>query len=221
MIHVFTPSFNKKSLVKDCIDSVMNQRYKNFTYWIIENSTDIETKEWVHKVVEQYHDPRIILVDEYVDRSIPHDVSGTLFNKYLEYMNGIILWRSDDDLLDPSALEIINEELKDDKKDIVYWSMATQAWNNNGFVHRDTRYARNIIDIGTNVDCMIDNGQMAFRSDCLKELTKPYWRTQLDNDTAHADGIFMNRLVERNRFYPIYATLSIKRTGPLSEYTKI
>ena len=221
MISVFTPSFNKLELVRNAIDSVMHQTSKDFAYWIAENSTDPYTKGVVDHIIERYQDNRILLIHEYPDRSQKKYASSVYMNKYLDYMKGIVVWLSDDDLLMPNCFQRIEEEFsRHPEANVVYWSMTTSIWNGELFVPTDTRKAEKIITKGTNVDCMLDSGQIAFKVDCLKGLEKPYWREEMDNDTAHCDGIFFNRIVQNNNFYPINEVLSIKRTGPESVFTK-
>lgn len=218
---VFTPSFNKMDMVRKCIDSVMNQSHKDFVYWIIENSTDPYAKMMVHSIVERYEDPRIILIDEYPDRRIPAYVSSVYMNKYLEYMKGGVVWLSDDDYLYPNALEEINKAFESNPEaSVVYWGLQSDFQEGESFVTKHIRYAKDIVKRGTNVDCMLDGGQICHKVECVKKIEKPYWREIWDNDTAHCDGIFFNRLVMHYDFHPIDKVLSVKRTSNISNFTK-
>lgn len=205
-------------MIQERIDSVMRQSYKDFVYWIFENSTDFKTKDIVHNMVERYHNPQIILVDEYPNRiGYPQ---AELINKYYDYFKGVIVCANDDDLMKPNALEKIANTFTNPNIMVAYWGQETHIWNGQEFAYTDTRYAKDVVKKGTNVDCMLDGGQIAHRAECLKELTKPYWREEWDNEAAHSDGIFFNRLVNRFDFHPINEVLTVKRTGPKSTFTQ-
>lgn len=221
MFNVYTPSFNKADYVLDAIKSVMAQSFDNFCYFIAENSTDMRTKEVVHDYVDSLHDPRIFLFDEHHDQGEKYYPSVYL-NKYMEEMpdNAFVVWLSDDDLLKSNCLERVYQEIADDTKDVVYWSLNTDYLVDNMWTTKHTRHADRIIPIGENVDCRLDGGQIAHRVKCIDMLSKPYWREIWDNDTAHCDGIFFNRLIEHFPFYPINEVLSTKRTFNQSVFTQ-
>jgi len=216
---IFTPCFNKREIVLEAIQSVVSQTYTDFTYFIAENSNDVVTRQIVRDYVEDLHDNRIVLIEEYPNRFIPAYYSSVYMNKYLEFMKGIVVWLSDDDLLKPNCLERLNQEFTDDK-DVVYWSLDTDYLVDNMWITKHTRHANRIVPIGENVDCMLDGGQIAHRVKCIDMLSKPYWREIWDNDTAHCDGIFFNRLIQHFPFYPIDEVLSTKRTFNKSVFTQ-
>lgn len=221
MFNVYTPSYNKAYYVLEAIKSVRNQTCGDFKYWIAENSNDERTKSMVHDYVTKLGDKRIVLLDEEHDQG-PKYYPSVYLNKYMEKMNDddFVVWLSDDDLLKPNCLERIKQEVSAGDKDIVYWSLVTSYMENCEWVDRHTRIADKVISRGTNIDCMLDGGQISHKVSCIRELEKPYWREVWDNDTAHCDGTFFNRLIVRYPFYPINEVLSTKRTFNQSVFTK-
>lgn len=61
MITVFTPTYNRKDLLKRCYDSLLNQDYKDFEWLIVDDGSEDDTKsevdEWISegKILIRYY----------------------------------------------------------------------------------------------------------------------------------------------------------------------
>ena len=101
-VTVLTLVYNGMPYLKESIDSILNQSFKNFEFLIID---DCSTDKNVVKYIESYNDPRI----RFVKNDINLGVSLT-FNKALSIINTPYVIRSDQD--DISLPNRINDQLK-------------------------------------------------------------------------------------------------------------
>jgi glycosyltransferase involved in cell wall biosynthesis len=60
LVSIIIPSYNHEKYIKRCIDSVLNQSYKNFELIIIDDGS----KDSSHQIISSYTDPRIIFVKQ-------------------------------------------------------------------------------------------------------------------------------------------------------------
>ncbi len=111
LITVFTPAYNVENYIVQCIESVLNQTYKNFEWIIVENASTDSTPE----IIETYAklDSRI--------RVIYHTVNKNNFaqNYIKQYARGKYIVKIDsDDWLEPDYLEKLLYPLEKHKADI-------------------------------------------------------------------------------------------------------
>jgi spore maturation protein CgeD len=213
---VILPSHNKKKYVKDAIDSVINQTFKDFSLYIVENSTD-DTKSFVHEYIKQLNDTRIKLFDEDYSSIKELYPTAVLLNKYFDLMDGeYIFFLADDDILYPSCLEKAVAKLQ--STNVCYWALECTQGKDGQFAHINEIKAETVIAQRNNVDCMLDSGQVAFRKTCLEKLQKPYYREALDVDSSHCDGLFLQKLANEFEFQPINEKLSEKRRTDISVF---
>tara|TARA_Y100000992_G_C21248969_1_gene484806 strand:- start:75 stop:824 length:750 start_codon:yes stop_codon:yes gene_type:complete len=98
LISIITACFNSNRTIKETIESVINQKYKNIEFIIIDGKSDDGTLETVYK----YKDYISKVVSEQ-DEGIYH-----AFNKGLKIAKGdLIGFVNSDDILTPCALEIL------------------------------------------------------------------------------------------------------------------
>ena len=100
LITIITVVKNGEKFFEECIESVLNQSYKNFEYIIIDgNSTDR-----THEILKKYESfIEYYLIDE--DKGL---YDG--FNKGMKYVDGKYFgYVNSDDVLLPNALKILSE----------------------------------------------------------------------------------------------------------------
>lgn len=228
MVSVITPSFNKVKYVGDAIASVLMQKFTDFEYVIVENSTDAETREFVKKQAET--DNRI----KYFERDYTEEfrkeqyVTAVINNEFYPKLEGkYMIFLSDDDILMPSCLGVMVDFLEQNPdKQIAYHTQAIMKERPDGEFERiSTNYCADIRGFdsiyNSQVDCMIDGGQIMHTTACLKEIEQPYFPTDMDS-AAHCDGVFMEKLAKKFTFYPVHVItpLSIHRRVSQSAWVK-
>jgi spore maturation protein CgeD len=213
-VSVITPSYNKPDYILRAIDSVVNQTHKDIEYYILENSTDMTVKE---KIVDHVQDSRIYYTDEFfTDRKTQYPTT-VLLNKYLPLLEGdIIMYLSDDDYFLPNCFEkVVNLFTSTPDAKVVYFGLSIQGPAGNEVSKIP---ANEKLPVGHNMDCMLDGGQVAFRRECLEKLPQPIYKTEMNNETAHCDGIFLNRLSKEYEFYNIPDILAVKQRTNISTF---
>lgn len=110
-ISVIIPTYNRAHLIKDAIDSVLNQTYQDFELLIIDDYSEDKTKE----IVQSYSDPRV----KYLLNNRPKGAQGAR-NTGLHAARGewIALLDSDDIWL-PAKLEKQVNYITNTDKDVV------------------------------------------------------------------------------------------------------
>ena len=101
-VTILTLVYNGMPFLKESIESILNQSYKNFEFLIID---DCSTDENVVKLIESYSDKRI----RFIKNEINLGVSLT-FNKALSITNTPYIIRADQD--DISLPNRVNDQLK-------------------------------------------------------------------------------------------------------------
>jgi glycosyltransferase involved in cell wall biosynthesis len=98
LISIITVCFNSNKTIKETIESVINQKYKNIEFIIIDGKSEDGTLETVYK----YKD--------HISKVVSEEDEGIYyaFNKGLKIAKGdLIGFVNSDDILTPSALEIL------------------------------------------------------------------------------------------------------------------
>lgn len=216
---VFTPSYNKGPLALEAMGSVLGQTFGDFEYWVLENSTDAETRSAVGALAAT--DPRVIYreVDfTEADRREFYPTARLLNEFYPQAAGEYVFYLSDDDLLAPTCLERCVAFMEGDPEMMVAYFTMTFTRDGRGV---STIGANGFRGLGSNagVDCSIDGGQIVHRRRCLDELEQPYFPLGWP-DAGHADGLFMEKLAARFRFYPLNETLAEHRFTALSTWTQ-
>lgn len=110
-ISIITVCFNSEKTIKDTIDSVLNQTYKDFEYLIIDGKSSDTTLD----IIKSYKDPRIKLLSE-KDNGL-YDA----MNKGIKLSTGDIIGiiNSDDILYDNNVFKTVIDNY-DDNTDILH-----------------------------------------------------------------------------------------------------
>ena len=192
---------------------------------MIENSTDIETKNTVKDIFADYRDERMYYVDEYfTDRERKEKYpTAVLLNKYYDLMTGdFMFYISDDDVLEKDCFKEMIESFDSNSEIMVNWhgQMTVDVRDRGQQNTVSTRNADYTIMAGTTADCVIDGGVIMFRRECLNEIEKPYY-VETYPEAGHCDGLFMNKLNKKWSFFPVRKVLSTHRRTKLSTWDRI
>jgi glycosyltransferase involved in cell wall biosynthesis len=96
-VSVCIPVYNGARYIRDCIDSILSQSFKNFELVIVNDSSSDESEAIIHS----YHDPRI----KYFENERNLGLVGN-WNKCLEYSSGeFVCIFHQDDVMVPNNLE--------------------------------------------------------------------------------------------------------------------
>lgn len=225
-ISILTPSFNKFPFVMDAVNSVMSQTVTNWEYWIIDNSTDLITR--LHLQQNLPKDPRFhyFEVDFTQDERRDYTIHAHIINQVYPEMTGTyIFYLSDDDIIYPQCFQHMIGCLESTpdcwvsyhSQQRLFWRAGN--WQESGGIH--TRYVMGKDTVYPGVDGRLDGGQIMHRRSCLDFLDYPFFPEDPIYG-SHCDGVFMQKLAERWKFYPVATPepLSAHRATPLSTWLK-
>ncbi len=106
LVSIIVPAFNAKKYIKETIESVLNQTYKNWELIVVDDGSTDETAE----IVQSFSDDKIILIKQ-DNRGVSSarnrgiDKAG---GKYITFLDA-------DDVLPPHSLEVRVKYLEDNK----------------------------------------------------------------------------------------------------------
>ncbi len=104
-ISVITPSLNQGSFIRDTIESVISQNYKNFEHIIIDGGSTDDTIE----ILKEYSHLKWI--------SEKDNGAANAINKGLKMTDGeVITWLNSDDYYDLGVFDLVNEIYSDNKE---------------------------------------------------------------------------------------------------------
>ena len=110
LVSIITPVFNREEYISLCINSILNQTYRHFEYFIIDDGSADKTS----KIIEEYlqSDKRITVITN------SYNLGATKsYNKGVEASKGKYLMRLDsDDIAFPDRIEKQINYLEKNKK---------------------------------------------------------------------------------------------------------
>lgn len=223
-ISVFTPTFNKPNLVCDAINSVLNQTYQNFEYFILENSNDGVTRKIIKDKFANHRLVKYIETDFTDEQRKEKYPTALLLNEYYPQATGeYIFYLSDDDYLINNAFELLVGFINETEKDVIYFSQETLDEAQDGTFQRVSEilaiHPRGK-DTDQGVGCQIDGGQIIHRKNCLDKISQPYFDYTYP-EASVCDGSFMEKLAAHYTFFPVgvgFPPLMIKRRSKLSTF---
>ena len=127
-IAVVVPIYNTESYLKECIESITNQTYKNITIFCIDDGSTDKSRDVIKKIKEE--DPRIYL------RTIKNSGVSVARNTALELINksgafDFVSFVDSDDLLDLEFYETAIKLLSKTKADFCALGVRSLGPNNN------------------------------------------------------------------------------------------
>ncbi len=97
LLDVIMPTYNDGKYLKDAIESILSQTFKDFRFIIINDASTDNTSE----IVKGFKDPRIIYIENKENKGLPKNLNDAIKSstaKYIARMDG-------DDISEPGRLE--------------------------------------------------------------------------------------------------------------------
>ena len=194
---IVTLSYNKPKYVGDAISSVLNQSFGDFTYLVVDNSTD--KKEETMEVVRSFKDDRLVVFEETFSdeqrKNIPINI--TLSTKYHLKLRelGCQFHKSlaDDDIIYNNCFERVDEFLKANNtcQACYYWIHYYCVSCDRKILIRD--FTNTVIFNSINSpDCIIDGGMVVFHGSALDKIDFGFVNNK--SEEVHMDGVFMSKI---------------------------
>ncbi|WP_417428538.1 glycosyltransferase family 2 protein [Halpernia sp.] len=115
-VSIITPCYNSSKFLKETINSVLNQTFKDWEWIITDDNSDDNSVQ----IIENIEDSRIILI-----KSKKNGGAGTARNQSLEKASGrFITFLDADDFWKPNFLEEMISFMKTEKAELVYSNYA-------------------------------------------------------------------------------------------------
>lgn len=109
---IITISFNEEKFIENTVESIINQKYSNIEYIIIDGGSSDRTIE----ILKKY--------EEYINYCISEKDNGIYdaMNKGIEKATGdyIIFMNAGDTFFNEEVLKLVNKEIQESKSDFVY-----------------------------------------------------------------------------------------------------
>ncbi|MBM7622081.1 spore maturation protein CgeD [Bacillus tianshenii] len=220
IVSIILTSYNKPRTVGLAIESVINQTFRNWELFIMDDNSDQETVHIIKKYLDHpdihYHNSNIKDSERYKTTRY-----ATLINNAIPLSKGTYLtYLTDDNIYLPNRLEEMTKFFsKFPKLDIVYSEQQVQGVEQNGKISwKGTRKAKNIL---TNPVGLVDHCSVMHTrriADLVFQKFGSYW----DDDPSvwqFGDAAFWKRLTAFQPFYPIPKILDIAYKTPQSFQT--
>lgn len=121
---IIVPVYNVEKYIDKCLDSILNQTYKNYEVIIVNDGTKDNSVEIINKYVKKYNQFKLYEKE-----------NGGLSdarNYGLQYVTGdYLLFIDSDDYIDKNLLKKLNNELKEQKYDLIKFKINLVDENNN------------------------------------------------------------------------------------------
>ena len=111
-VSIIIPAYNVENYIDDCLESVLNQTYKDYEIIIVNDGSTDSTLDILRKYEKKYEFIKVI------DNS--NHGQGYERNLALKEANGeYIFFLDSDDFIEPVTLEVAVNKIKEDKSDFV------------------------------------------------------------------------------------------------------
>lgn len=122
-ISIIIPCYNVEKYLPKCLDSVVNQTYKNLEIICVNDGSTDNTLDVLNKY--KLKDSRIVVVDQ------ENSGASSARNNGLNYVTGdYIMFVDSDDWIDNETCEIVIKKALSDDYDIVIWNYVREFDNN-------------------------------------------------------------------------------------------
>ncbi|MCX5726098.1 MAG: glycosyltransferase family 2 protein [Candidatus Saganbacteria bacterium] len=215
-VTIITPSFNKPRYVLDAIKSVISQTHQDWTYYIVDNSTDVATRNTIKDFLKKASDDRIKYLEVNFSDSLRErfHIPSVLCNalclladkKYIYYL-------SDDDMIHELCLESMVKFLEENfefgacycRGESIRFTVDSgqEKWIK---VHE---FPFGQTFNGTLLpDELVDGGQVLIKKSIIEkmfiasETINFFLMPKIKGASNHSDGIFLNKLTGYTEIHP-------------------
>ena len=122
---ILTPFYNVEKYIHSCINSILNQNYTNWIWFVTDDGSSDGTKE----ILLDYCSKTDKLI--YVDQEHKMEILKNP-NKFIDFQFDYFINMDSDDCASPKALEIYNQVLNDYKDDNIVFLSCEASWLFNG-----------------------------------------------------------------------------------------
>ncbi|WLR42965.1 glycosyltransferase family 2 protein [Bacillus carboniphilus] len=225
-VTVILTSYNKPKTVTSAIESVMNQSYKNWELFIMDDSSNIQTHNEIRRIIgslTQPSDKRIFFYNSMVKDQDRYKTTryATLINQAIELSSGeFITYLTDDNYYLKNRLQVMVQHLnRYPKFETVYSKQVIKFLDARGKVLKERiRGTKGILNKPQN---KVDHCSVMHRRVLCERIKKRYGSCW-DDDSSNwhnGDAAFWDRMVKYSPFYPIDEVLDICFKTPHSFQT--
>ena len=126
-IAIIMATYNGRNTIKDAIDSIISQIYKDWNLIIVNDGG-----ENISDIVNEYNDERIFLINSSLNKGQPHAINIGIKESQSQY----IAYLDDDDLWYPNHLELLYNKIINTSSELAY--------SNTYVVRRDSKTKKEI-----------------------------------------------------------------------------
>jgi len=198
-VSVVLTSYNRTTLLRAAIDSVINQTHHDMEFFIIDDGSPIETRNIIEEYARKYAYIRYIQTEKKdEDRRKVCDYAQNINTCAKQATGNYICYLTCDDIYYPNHVEALSKALDDDSsKMIVFGDQKIVRY------HDDTHQ---ITDIGMRAlpmvvpqaACLVDHNMVMHRIECFDKAG--YWIEDASVYRA-GDAAFW---AELNKYWPFY-----------------
>ncbi len=224
-VTIITPTFSKPTYFAECAQSVLQQTYQDWVWWVVFNCIDWPVKYFLN--TDLWNDPRVfpIWFPTLEDYRAKVHVTPVIVNWiYSKVQTPYIYFLADDDLIDRDGLEKLHWQALSQVQDAVYGRCEVQNEQPDGsfktacwcFDGQDVG-----LDTGIDPDCRLDSSQILHTKALWDKATADGWQlSDRLEDAGHADGLLLNRLAQFATFHYVPQRINIHRRTRLSTWHK-
>ena len=200
-ITVFTPTFNREHLLKNCYESLLNQNYKNFEWLIVDDGSTDETEELVKEWADE---EKIKIRYFYKKNGGKHSAINLGVNK----ANSDIFFILDsDDILSHNSLELINQNWKKVESD-QFCGITGLSQYKDGAIIGD-KFSHNKWEVSF-ADIYLKYGLKGDKAVCFKtEILKQYPFPEKENIRFVFEAVVWHEMAKKHNVLAINEVLQI------------
>ena len=208
---VIVSSYNRPTMIVDCLESILNQTYQDFEVLIMDDGSNADTLEAIVKYV---NDDRFRYFD-FSKIHIPDVWRYTIgINTALKYITGdVIHYLPDDDIFDIRRFENVNKFMWQTHFDVGYGALINFNDRETEGLFKDitniehTRFPT--FDISPEnlhpFTGLLDHGQVFHSVKCYEKVKQWRWVSRC------SDSYFFHDLSRHYKFHPMPLLISAKR----------
>jgi len=114
LVDILLPTFNRERFLRDSINSIINQTYKNWRLLIYDDGSTDNTYYLVGDYCDKY--PNIFYIQSKENKGVGHGRNTLLKQASAEFC----MWQDSDDISDPERLQIMLNYIRTTGKDMCF-----------------------------------------------------------------------------------------------------